>query len=107
VRKSIFQWVLHKTLDGLVRLSGNMGIDLGTANTLVCVNGRGIVLDEPSVVAIDDQTGQVLAVGNDAKRMVGRTPARISAIRPFISSAKCTIVSYLFTLRSSLVFRPA
>ncbi len=82
MRKSIFQWALRKTLGGLVRLSGNMGIDLGTANTLVCVNGRGIVLDEPSVVAVDDQTGQVLAVGNDAKRMVGRTPARISAIRP-------------------------
>jgi len=82
VRKSIFQRALRKTLGGLLRLSGNMGIDLGTANTLVCINGRGIVLDEPSVVAIDDQTGRVLAVGNDAKRMVGRTPARISAVRP-------------------------
>ncbi len=82
MRKSIFQRALRKTLGGLLRLSGNMGIDLGTANTLVCINGRGIVLDEPSVVAIDDQTGRVLAVGNDAKRMVGRTPARISAVRP-------------------------
>jgi len=82
VRKSIFQWALRKTLGGLVRLSGSMGIDLGTANTLVYVHGRGIVLNEPSMVAVDDYTGRVLAVGNDAKRMVGRTPARISAIRP-------------------------
>ncbi len=82
MRKSIFQWALRKTLGGLVRLSGSMGIDLGTANTLVYVHGRGIVLNEPSMVAVDDYTGRVLAVGNDAKRMVGRTPARISAIRP-------------------------
>ena len=82
MRKSIFQWALRKTLGGLVRLSGSMGIDLGTANTLVYVHGRGIVLNEPSIVAVDDYTGRVLAVGNDAKRMVGRTPARISAIRP-------------------------
>jgi rod shape-determining protein MreB len=59
-----------------------MGIDLGTANTLVHVRGRGILLREPSVVAVDTETGAVLAVGEDAKRMVGRTPARISAIRP-------------------------
>jgi rod shape-determining protein MreB len=59
-----------------------MGVDLGTANTLVHVEGRGILLRESSVVAVDTETGEVLAVGEDAKRMVGRTPARIAAIRP-------------------------
>ena len=59
-----------------------MGIDLGTANTLVHVRGRGIVLDEPSVVAISRRTGQVLSVGRDARRMLGRTPADIVAMRP-------------------------
>ena len=62
--------------------SSDMGIDLGTANTLVYVKGHGIVLREPSVVAIDTETGQVKAVGEEAKRMVGRTPAHIQAIRP-------------------------
>src|SRR3954464_10267556 len=60
----------------------DMAIDLGTANTLVYVRGRGIVLSEPSVVAIDSQTGQVHAVGVEAKRMLGRTPGTITAIRP-------------------------
>lgn len=59
-----------------------MGIDLGTANTLVHVKGRGIVLREPSVVAIKSDTGEVLAVGEEAKRMIGRTPGNIVAIRP-------------------------
>lgn len=63
-------------------LSRDMGIDLGTANTLVHVKGRGIVLQEPSVVAIQRDTGQVLAVGEEAKRMIGRTPGNIVAIRP-------------------------
>ena len=59
-----------------------MAVDLGTATTLVYVRGRGIVLSEPSVVAIDSRSGDVLAVGADAKRMLGRTPGTISAIRP-------------------------
>ena len=62
--------------------SSDMGIDLGTANTLVHVRGRGIVLDEPSVVAVSKRTGQVLSVGSDARRMLGRTPADIVAMRP-------------------------
>ncbi len=67
----------------LKRLGGrDMAVDLGTANTLVYVRGRGIVLSEPSVVAIDTQTGQVHAVGVEAKRMLGRTPGNITAIRP-------------------------
>ncbi len=64
------------------RLSHDIGIDLGTANTLVTVKGRGIVIDEPSVVAIDRTTKTVLAIGAEAKRMVGRTPANIVAVRP-------------------------
>ncbi|GBD45504.1 Rod shape-determining protein MreB [bacterium HR41] len=60
----------------------DMAVDLGTANTLVYVRGRGIVLSEPSVVAIDVRTGEVHAVGIEAKRMLGRTPGTIQAIRP-------------------------
>lgn len=65
-------------------MSADMAIDLGTANTLVYVKGRGIVLNEPSVVAIADVRGkkQLLAVGEEAKQMVGRTPGNITAIRP-------------------------
>ena len=63
-------------------LSHDMGIDLGTANTLVHIKGKGIVLREPSVVAIKSDTGDVLAVGDEAKRMIGRTPGSIVAIRP-------------------------
>lgn len=60
----------------------DMGIDLGTANTLVFVRGKGIVVNEPSVVAIKEKTNQILAVGDEAKRMIGRTPGNIVAIRP-------------------------
>ena len=60
----------------------DMAVDLGTANTLVYVRGRGIVLNEPSVVAINTNTGGILAVGAEAKKMIGRTPANIVAIRP-------------------------
>lgn len=63
-------------------LGRDIGIDLGTANTLVYVKGRGIVLVEPSVVAIEKDTGKLLAVGTEAKRMIGRTPGNIVAIRP-------------------------
>ncbi|WP_281067891.1 rod shape-determining protein [Anthocerotibacter panamensis] len=64
------------------RFSRDIGIDLGTANTLVYVAGRGIVLSEPSVVATDEVTKQVLAVGEEAKKMLGRTPGNIRAMRP-------------------------
>jgi len=63
-------------------VSNDIGIDLGTANTLVFVRGQGIVLNEPSVVAIEKATGKVLAVGSAAKEMLGRTPGEIAAIRP-------------------------
>ena len=60
----------------------DIGIDLGTANTLVYMKGKGIVLREPSVVAVDVREDQVLAVGAQAKEMIGRTPGSIAAIRP-------------------------
>lgn len=63
-------------------LAKDIGIDLGTANVLIYVKGKGIVLNEPSVVAIDQHTKRVLAVGEEARRMVGRTPGHIVAIRP-------------------------
>jgi len=71
---------LFDTLTGFG--SRDMAVDLGTANTLVYVRGRGIVLSEPSVVAIDTRSGEVHAVGVEAKRMLGRTPGSIQAIRP-------------------------
>ena len=63
-------------------LSHDMGIDLGTANTLVHLKGKGIVIREPSVVAVQKDTNEVLAIGSEAKRMIGRTPGNIVAIRP-------------------------
>ena len=63
-------------------MAKDIGIDLGTANVLIYVQGKGIVLNEPSVVAIDTRTNKVLAVGSEAYRMVGRTPSNIRAIRP-------------------------
>lgn len=65
-------------------MSHDIGIDLGTANTLVYVRGRGIVINEPSVVAINTKTNQVLAIGDEAKKMVGKTPASIVATRPLV-----------------------
>src|SRR3989338_1266629 len=62
--------------------SNDMGIDLGTANTLVYVKNQGIVLRDPSVVAIEKNTKQIVAIGTEAKRMLGRTPSNIVAIRP-------------------------
>lgn len=62
--------------------SKDIGIDLGTANTLVCLKGKGIILREPSVVAVDMRTDEVLAVGSQAKEMIGRTPGSIVAVRP-------------------------
>lgn len=75
-----------KVLSGIWSSFGqDIGIDLGTANTLVYVKNRGIVINEPSVVAINQKSGQVLAIGQDAKTMVGRTPAHIVATRPLVN----------------------
>lgn len=68
----------------LGRFSHDIGIDLGTANTLVYVRGKGIVINEPSVVAINTKNKQILAIGDEAKRMVGKTPANIIATRPLV-----------------------
>lgn len=65
-------------------ISHDIAIDLGTATTLVYVRGKGIVIHEPSVVAVNQKTGQVLAIGDEAKKMVGRTPAHIVATRPLV-----------------------
>lgn len=73
--------LLDKVYD---KFSQDIGIDLGTANTLVYVKGKGIVINEPSVVAINQKTKQILAIGEEAKRMVGRTPAHIVAHRPLV-----------------------
>ncbi|MBN2853808.1 MAG: rod shape-determining protein [Clostridia bacterium] len=73
----------------------DIGIDLGTANTLIYERGKGIVLREPSVVAINEKTKEVIAVGNDAKKMIGRTPGTIRAVRPLkegvIADYHCTL----------------
>src|ERR1700710_2073515 len=63
-------------------LGGDLAVDLGTANTLVYARGRGIMLNEPSVVAVDTTTNTVVAVGTEANRMIGRTPGHIRAVRP-------------------------
>ncbi len=65
-------------------LSNDIGIDLGTANTLVYLRGKGIVINEPSVVAVNQKTGRVVAVGMQAKQMLGRTPGHITAVRPVV-----------------------
>jgi rod shape-determining protein MreB and related proteins len=81
----MFDDIMYWNVFGEERLgmfSKDIGIDLGTANVLIHVKGRGVVLDEPSVVAIESDTKRVLAVGDEAHRMVGRTPGNIVAIRP-------------------------
>src|SRR3990167_4494137 len=65
--------------------SKDIGVDLGTANTLVYVRGKGIVINEPSIVAINNKTGKILSIGNEARKMVGRTPGYISVSRPLVS----------------------
>ncbi|MEK9155736.1 MAG: rod shape-determining protein [Patescibacteria group bacterium] len=68
----------------LSKVSQDIGIDLGTANTLVYVRGQGVVIREPSVVALNKRTKEILAIGAEAKRMVGRTPSHIVAVRPLV-----------------------
>jgi rod shape-determining protein MreB and related proteins len=77
---------LSRSISGKIfgNLSKDIGVDLGTANTLVYVRGKGIVINEPSVVAINQKTGQILAIGKEAKKMVGKTPSHIVATRPLV-----------------------
>jgi rod shape-determining protein MreB and related proteins len=65
--------------------SNDVGIDLGTANTLIYVKSRGIIIDEPSIVAVNQKTGQILAIGQEAKKMTGRTPGYITVSRPLVA----------------------
>lgn len=77
--------IFSRNLNALLStVSTDMSIDLGTANTLVYVKGKGIVLNEPTIVAINKKTGQLVAVGNEAKTMQGRTPAHIDVVRPLV-----------------------
>jgi rod shape-determining protein MreB len=77
--------VFTRQLNALLSaVSTDIAIDLGTANTLVYVKGKGIVLNEPTIVAVNKKTGQLVAVGNDAKVMLGRTPAHIEVVRPLV-----------------------
>lgn len=69
----------------LAIFSKNVGIDLGTANSLVYLAGRGIVINEPSITAVNAKTNQILAIGEDAKKMIGRTPAHINVVRPLVN----------------------
>ncbi|TSC82998.1 MAG: MreB/Mrl family cell shape determining protein [Parcubacteria group bacterium Gr01-1014_19] len=69
----------------LAIFSKNVGIDLGTANSLVYLAGRGIVINEPSITAINAKTNQVLAIGEEARKMIGRTPAHITVVRPLVN----------------------
>lgn len=96
-------------------LSNDIGIDLGTANTLVYLRGRGIVINEPSVVALNQKTSRVVAVGTEAKNMMGRTPAHIRIVRPLvdgvISDYEVTeeMLSYLINKANNVdkkLFRP-
>ena len=76
---------LSKFVDSVLsKLSTDIAIDLGTANTLVYLKGKGIVLNEPTIVAINKKTGQLVAVGNEAKTMLGRTPSHIEVVRPLV-----------------------
>lgn len=79
--KNFFQKISGSFFSNMTR---DIGIDLGTANTLVYLKGKGIIINEPSVVAINKRTGQVLAIGREAKRMVGKTPGHIVATRPLV-----------------------
>jgi len=78
IRRNVVPPVLFRRF----QLSRDIGIDLGTANTLIYVSGKGIVLQEPSVVALDLERGVTMAVGDEAKLMLGRTPGNIRAVRP-------------------------
>ena len=76
-------FILNKFFGRLKAMfSDDLGIDLGTMNTLVCLTDKGIVIDEPSVVACNTENGRVIAVGSEAKRMLGRAPGNIKTYRP-------------------------
>ncbi len=110
-RAPVHRWKEDVLMFGM---SMDIGVDLGTANVLIYIKGKGVVLREPSVVAVDRDTNKVLAVGEDARRMIGRTPGNIVAIRPLregvISDYDITEAMLRYFIEKvtgrSLVFRP-
>src|SRR5205809_1713352 len=106
-------WITRISLNNLRPLlslfSADLAIDLGTVNTRVYARGRGIVVNEPSAVALDDRTGEVQAVGKEAKEMLGRTPANIRVVKPLkdgvIADFKVTekMLSYFIQKAQELV----
>ena len=85
------------------RFSHDLGIDLGTANTLVHCKGKGIIIREPSVVAVDSETNEVLEIGEEAKKMIGRTPGTIVAIRPMKDGVIADFENILFIKQSVFI----
>jgi rod shape-determining protein MreB and related proteins len=79
-------------LSALSLFSNDLAIDLGTANTCVYARGKGIVLSEPSIVAVNNTNDQIEAVGNDAKEMLGRTPGNITAIKPMTTRGRTSVL---------------
>ena len=69
----------------LDRFKTEIGVDLGTANSLVYMGGEGIIINEPTTIAVNKKTNQIIAVGEDAKRMLGRTPVHIDVVRPLVN----------------------
>lgn len=105
--------MLEKFISLLGFFSNNIGIDLGTANTVIYSEGKGIVLSEPSIVAIDTRTKRVIAVGKEAKEMLGKTPENIQAIRPLrdgvITDFEATQVMLSYFIEQAIgggIFRP-
>lgn len=104
---------MRKNFRGLPIFGKDIGIDLGTASVLVYVKGKGIILQEPSVVAIDKQTGKVLKVGVDAQNILGRTPGSLVAIRPLrdgvisdYDMTECMLKEFLQKASASRFFKP-
>src|ERR1700739_842558 len=93
----------------LTFLGRDMAVDLGTANTLVYVRGRGLVLNEPSVVALNTNNGQIVAVGVAAKRMIGRTPGNIVDVRPLMDAviADCDVTERMLRYFIQKVHKPS
>ena len=80
------------------KFSNDIGIDLGTANTLVYLKGHGVIINEPSIMAVNQKTGQIVAIGHEAKKMWGKTPPHISIVRPLIEGVISDYEMYHFIL---------
>ena len=78
--------------------SNDIGVDLGTANTLIYKRGKGIIMREPSVISVNTETGKIVAVGTEAKKMLGRTPREIKSTRPLVDGVIADATGFLFTV---------